>query len=50
MAVLEGVKVKLFSLSANRRLAEEISKWSGIPLSKIDLERFADGEIGVNLE
>jgi len=50
MAVLEGVKVKLFSLSANRKLAEEISKFSGIPLSKIDLERFADGEIGVNLE
>ncbi len=50
MAILDGVKVKLFSLSANKKLAEEISKLTGIPLSKIDLSRFADGEIGVNLE
>ncbi len=50
MAILDGVKVKLFSLSANKKLAEEISEKSGIPLSKIDLVRFADGEIGVNLE
>ena len=50
MAILDGVKVKLFSLSANKKLAEEISEISGIPLSKIDLSRFADGEIGVNLE
>ncbi len=50
MAILDGVKVKLFSLSANKKLAKEISGISGIPLSKIDLSRFADGEIGVNLE
>lgn len=50
MAILDGVKVKLFSLSANKKLAKEISAISGIPLSKIDLSRFADGEIGVNLE
>jgi len=50
MEFLDGVKVKLFSLSANKKLAEEISEKSGIPLSKIDLSRFADGEIGVNLE
>ncbi len=50
MAILDGVKVKLFSLSANKKLAEEISMKTGIPLSKIDLSRFADGEIGVNLE
>ncbi len=50
MAILNGVKVKLFSLSANKKLAEEISEKCGIPLSKIDLTRFADGEIGVNLE
>ncbi|MCK5761287.1 MAG: ribose-phosphate pyrophosphokinase [Candidatus Izimaplasma sp.] len=49
MAVLDGVRVKLFSLSANKELAEEISDITGIPLSKIDLSRFADGEIGVNL-
>ena len=50
MAILDGVKVRLFSLSANKKLAEEISEKAGIPLSKIDLSRFADGEIGVNLE
>ena len=50
MANINGHNVKLFSLSANRELAEEISKYSGIELSKITLNRFADGEIGVNLE
>jgi len=50
MAVIDGQKVKLFSLSANKKLATEISELSGIPLSRIDLSRFADGEIGVNLE
>ena len=49
MAIIDGTKVKLFSLSANPDLAEEISKYSGIPLSQIDLSRFADGEIGVNV-
>lgn len=49
MAIIDGIKVKLFSLSANRELAEEVSKYSGIPLSQIDLSRFADGEIGVDV-
>lgn len=49
MAIIDGVKVKLFSLSANRELAEEISKYSGIPLSEIEVSRFADGEIGLNV-
>ncbi len=50
MAIFNGQKVKLFSLSANRQLAQEISEKSGLPLSKIDLSRFADGEIGVDLQ
>lgn len=49
MAIIDGTKVKLFSLSANPELAEEISKYSGIPISAIDLSRFADGEIGINV-
>ncbi len=49
MAVVEGHNIKLFSLSANPKIAEEISEYTGIPLSKIELNRFADGEIGVNL-
>ena len=47
MAIIDGIKVKLFSLSANRELAEEISKYSGISLSHIDLSRFADGEVAI---
>lgn len=49
MAIIDGSKVKLFSLSANPELAEEISKYSGIPLSSIELRRFADGEIGIDV-
>jgi len=29
MAILDGVKVKLFSLSANKKLADEISERTG---------------------
>lgn len=43
-------KVKLFALSANRPLAESISKAAKIPLSNVEVVRFADGEITVNLE
>lgn len=50
MAVFSGHKVKLFSLNSNRPLAEDISKHSGIPLSQCDVKRFADGEIGLNIE
>lgn len=49
MAIIEGHKIKLFTLSANIELAEEISKYTGIPLSKIETNRFADGEIGINV-
>jgi ribose-phosphate pyrophosphokinase len=43
-------KTKLFSLTANHELAEEISKASGIPLAHCEVLRFADGEINVNIE
>ena len=49
MAVFHGSKVKLFSLSSNKKLAEEISNYIGIPLTKCELLRFADGEINVNI-
>lgn len=48
--IIEGKKVQLFALSANVPLAEEISEYTGIPLSKCDITRFADGEIGINIE
>ncbi len=50
MATLEGQKVKLFSLSANRKLAQEIADYTNIPLSHCEVKRFADGEIGLNIE
>lgn len=49
MANVLGHNIKLFSLSANPQIAEEISEVTGIPLSRIETNRFADGEIGVNL-
>lgn len=49
MAVIAGRKVKLFTLNANRELAEKISNTSGIPLSKVEVERFSDGEISINI-
>ena len=49
MALIEGHSIKLFSLSANPQLAKEISEATGIPLSSIELNRFADGEINVNI-
>lgn len=42
-------KAKLFSLSSNLELAKVISKEVNIELSDIDLIRFADGEIGMNI-
>jgi ribose-phosphate pyrophosphokinase len=43
-------KTKLFTLSANVALAEEISKFSGLPLGKCQVLHFADGEINVNID
>lgn len=50
MLIISGKKVKLFSLSSNRELSEEISRASGIPLSTVSVLKFADGEISVNIE
>ena len=49
MAIIAGRKVKLFTLNANRELAKKISDTSGIPLSKVEVERFSDGEISINI-
>jgi ribose-phosphate pyrophosphokinase len=43
-------KVKLFALSANKPLAEEISKWANIPLSTANVIKFADNEMSVSIE
>ena len=50
MSVVYGKKIKLFALSSNKKLADEISLASGIELSKVEVLKFADGEISVNIE
>jgi len=50
MSIVSGKKIKLFALSSNRALAEEISRTSGIEISNVDVVRFADGEISINIE
>lgn len=49
MAVFHGSKVKIFALSSNRSLAQEIADYIGIPLSICEVVRFADGEININI-
>lgn len=50
MADFHGEKIKLFALSSNKPLAEEISSNLGVPLSACEIVRFADGEIIVNID
>lgn len=47
--IQETKKTKLFALSSNKELADIISKTANIPLSGIEMIRFADGEIGLNI-
>ena len=42
-------KIKLFCGSANRKLAEEIAQYIGIPLGKAEVGRFSDGEIQIGI-
>ncbi|WP_141434180.1 ribose-phosphate diphosphokinase [Bacillus sp. 03113] len=42
--------LKLFTLSSNPELAEEISESIGVKLGKCSVHRFADGEIQINIE
>lgn len=50
MALLSGKKVKLFSLSSNKELAQEIAQYMNVELSKCQVTRFADGEVQINIE
>ncbi len=49
MAIFHGSKVKVFSLSSNLELANEIAAYIGIPLSDCEVTHFADGEININI-
>ena len=50
MAELLGKKIKLFTLSSNRELAEEIAESLGIELAECEVKRFADGEVNVSIK
>ena len=43
-------KLKIFSLSSNRPLAEKIAAYVGVELGKLSVDRFSDGEIQINIE
>ncbi|MDX8363135.1 MULTISPECIES: ribose-phosphate diphosphokinase [Bacillaceae] len=43
-------KLKVFTLSSNQGVAEEIAKVIGVELGKIAVARFSDGEIQINIE
>ncbi|MDX8044528.1 ribose-phosphate pyrophosphokinase [Gracilibacillus sp. S3-1-1] len=45
-----NTKLKVFSLSSNVALAEEIAQHIGIELGKSSVKRFSDGEIQINIE
>ncbi|MBO5542673.1 MAG: ribose-phosphate diphosphokinase [Acholeplasmatales bacterium] len=49
MSILLGKKVKIFSLTSNVELAQEIADAVGVPLSSCDVLHFADGEINVQI-
>jgi ribose-phosphate pyrophosphokinase len=45
-----NTKLKIFSLNSNESLATEIAEEVGLPLGKISVTRFSDGEIQINIE
>ncbi len=49
MAEINRKKFKIFSLNANRELAEQIADEIGAGLSDCTVTRFADGEVQVNI-
>ncbi|MFA5543736.1 MAG: ribose-phosphate pyrophosphokinase [Bacilli bacterium] len=49
MAIVHGSKVKLFALSANRVLGQEIADFIGVELAHGETIKFADGELNINI-
>lgn len=43
-------KLKIFSLNSNESLAKELAEEVGVPLGKISVNRFSDGEVQINIE
>jgi ribose-phosphate pyrophosphokinase len=42
--------MRLFALNSNRDLADKISDVLGVPLSRCEVKRFADGEVQIDIE
>lgn len=49
MAIVHGKKIKIFSLNSNLPLAKEIADYVGVDLANCEVNRFADGEVQVNI-
>jgi len=49
MAIVHGIKTKLFTLNSNPELAQEIADYMNICLSECTLTRFSDGEVSINI-
>lgn len=47
---MKAYGIRLISGTANRKLAEDISRWMNVPLQKADIGTFADGEIKIHIE
>jgi ribose-phosphate pyrophosphokinase len=50
MAEYADSNLKVFTLSSNPELAQEITETIGVPLGKSSVQRFSDGEIQINIE
>ena len=50
MPELLGKKIKLFTLSSNRELAQEIADSIGVELGDCEVKRFMDGEGNVSIK
>jgi ribose-phosphate pyrophosphokinase len=50
MPELLGKKIKLFTLSSNRELAQEIADSIGVELGDCEVKRFMDGEVNVSIK
>lgn len=46
---IDNKKIKIFALSSNIEIAKEICEKTGIPLSKCEVKRFADGEVSIDI-
>ena len=42
--------LKIFALNSNKPLAQKVAAAVGVPLGKISVDRFSDGEIRINIE